>query len=168
MALYTTIRTHFSRSLADTVTWMFAWAEDQPPVLRPAYYGALFIWALIIFRGGLVVLPILLLVVLFTDRQAFWQFLLVFCVVAPASGFVGGFLYGMLGPLVNRLGIVGSIVKFAVAASCYFVALFFLIVPLLRNETRPPVTDPGTWTLVGILGVGMGVVLALSTRKDAA
>ncbi len=168
MALYTTIRTHFSRSLADTVAWMFAWVEDQPAVLRPGYYGALFIWALIIFRGGLVVLPILLIVLFFIDRQTLLRSLLVFCVLAPASGFAGGFLYGMVAPLVRRLGVFGSTVKFAIAASCYFIALFFLIVPLMRNEPRPPLADSETWTLIGILGVGMGIVLALSTRKDAA
>src|SRR5205823_13503609 len=87
MPLLANIRTHFSRSFTDTVMWMFTWVEDQPAFLRPAYYGALFIWAFILFRGGLLVLPILLPVLFFTDRRMLWGFLLVFCLLAPAGGF---------------------------------------------------------------------------------
>lgn len=147
---------------------MFTWVEHQPAVLRPAYYGAFFVWALILFRGGLIVLPIMLPVLFFTDRELLWRFLLVFCVLAPAGGFVGGLLYSLIGLTTKRLGVVGAILKFTGAATCYFIVLAFLIVPILDHKERPSFGDTDTWYVVGVLGLGMGLILALSTRKGAA
>ena len=168
MSAYTRVRDQISHSLEVRIPRVLGWVEDQPAVLRPAYYGTLFLWSVVLLRGGIIVLPALLLILLLTDRQAFWQFSIVFFLLVPAAGFIGGLVYGVIAPLVKRLGIVGSIVKFAAAAACYFTVLFFLIVPLVGRGDRPALGDPETWREIGILAIGMGTVLALSIRKDAA
>src|SRR5438094_298426 len=107
MAILTNLRSQLGRSFGDTLIWMFGFVEGRPAFLRPAFYGAFFIWTLILFRGGLIVLPIALPILFFTDRQLFGPLLLTFLVLAPAGGFLGGLLYSAVSPIANRL-VLGS------------------------------------------------------------
>src|SRR5882672_9313404 len=101
------LKDRVSHQLADIGARGLAWAERQPRILRPAIYGAAFIWFLILVRGGLVLLPLLLIVALVTDPASLLQFLIVALVLAPAGGFLGGLLFGVVSPITDRLGILG-------------------------------------------------------------
>jgi|SRR6266853_128678 len=168
MPILRSIRSHFNRSLGETLLWMFGWVENRPAALRPAFYGALFIWALILFRGGLVVLPIALPLLFFHDRHLFWQLMLTFSLLAPAGGFVGGLLYGLASPLVNRFGIVGTVLKFTLAAWAYLIVLVFVIIPVIEPHDRFTFRDAGDWVFIGGFGVVLGIAMAVGARKDAA
>ena len=166
MAILTTLRSQLGRSFGDTLIWMVGFVEERPAFLRPAFYGAFFIWALILFRGGLIVLPIALPIVFFTDRQLFWPLLLTFLVLAPAGGFLGGFLYSTISPIANRLGLVGRIMKYTVAAWAYLIVLVFVIMPLLDRE-RPSLNDQADWIFIGGFGLALGIAMTWGARDAA-
>jgi hypothetical protein len=142
------------------------WVRDRSPVLQPALFGVLFIWLFALSRGALRVLPITLPVLFILDRALFWQLVLIVFFLAPAGGFLGGLLYGLVSPLCNRLGLFGNIVKFTFGAWGYLVVLFFAIAPVMDRKETVSLNDPLDWWFIGVLGVGVGIVLALSTRKD--
>jgi len=166
MAILRTARSHFSRSFGETVTWMFGWVENRSAWLRPALYGPLFIWALILFRGGLVVLPIALPVLFFQDREFFWRLVLTLSVLAPAGGFAGGLLFGLVSPIASRLGAVGTVLKFTVAAWAYLIVLAFVIIPVIEPHKRFTLRDPWDWAFIGGFGFALGIALAFGTRKE--
>jgi len=168
MTILRNLRSHFGRSFGQTLQWMFQFVENQPAFLRPALYGAFFIWALILFRGGLIVLPIALPILFFSNRHLFWQLLLTFLVLAPAGGFAGGLLYGLISPIANRLGVVGTALKFTVAAWAYLVVLVFVIIPFVEPEKHRIVGDSGDWVFIGGFGLVLGIALTVGARRDAA
>ena len=168
MAFLEGVRSHFSRTFGDTLMWMFGWVEDRPAVLRPALYGAFFIWALILFRGGLIVLPIALPFLFFYDRDLFWRFVLIFFLLAPAGGFAGGLLYGLTSPAVRRLGVAGAVLKFTLAAWGYLIVLVFVIMPFMEPNNRYSISDTSHWVFIGGFGLVLGIAFALGSRKDAA
>ncbi len=127
-----------------------------------------FIWLLILARGGLILLPILLVVGLFTDPALVLRFLLVALVIAPGSGFVGGLLYGIMSPLAGRLGIIGAVLKFSVAAAVYLFVLVVAIVPVLDGKNTFVVPDSSDWWFIGLVAILMGIVLTYNDRRDAA
>ena len=167
MAILTNLRSQLGRSFGDTLIWMFGFVEGRPAFLRPAFYGAFFIWTLILFRGGLIVLPIALPILFFTDRQLFWPLLLTFLVLAPAGGFLGGLLYSAVSPIANRLGLVGRIMKFTVAAWAYLVVLVFVIMPLVDRKHAGSLNDRGDWIFIGAFGLLLGIAIHWGARDAA-
>ncbi len=165
MPLVSAVRAHFERSFGDTLMWMFGFVENRPKFLRPAFYGAFFIWALILFRGALIVLPIALPILFFTDRQLFWQLILVFLVLAPAGGFTGGLLYSLVSPIANPLGVVGAVVKFTFAAWGYLIVLVYAIMPVIDRKENVSFTNSGDWIFIGGFGLLMGIVLAVASHE---
>ena len=161
------LRSLFGRSFSDTLVWTFSFVEARPAFLRPALYGAFFIWALILFRGGLIVLPILMAIVFFTNRHEFWQMLLTFLVLAPGGGFFGGLLYGVVSPLANRLGVVGTVIKFTVAAWGYLVVLVYVIMPIIDSDDPSSLGVKGDWIFIAGFGLVIGIVLAVASRDRA-
>ena len=147
---------------------LLAWIDRQPRIIRPAIFGAAFIWLVILLRGGLIVLPIVLVIGLFTDPQFVLRFLIVALILAPGSGFVGGLLYGIMSPLVDRLGVLGAVTKFSVAASVYLFVLVVAIVPVFNGKNTLVAPDSGDWWFIGLFGVLLGIVFTYNARRDAA
>ena len=116
----------------------------------------------------MILLPILLVVGLFTDPALVLRFLLVALVIAPGSGFVGGLLYGIMSPLAGRLGIIGAVLKFSVAAAVYLFVLVVAIVPVLDGKNTFVVPDSSDWWFIGLVAILMGIVLTYNDRRDAA
>jgi hypothetical protein len=168
MPILIKLRSQVGRSFADTLMWLFEFVENRPAYIRPALYGAFFVWALILFRAGVIPLPIALIAIFFTNRDLFWPFVLTFLVLAPAGGFIGGILYSAISPVANRLGIVGRVLKFTVAASAYLTVLVFVIMPLLQTENKGSLSDQGDWIFIGGFGLLLGIIMAWNTRRDAA
>ena|SRR6266576_3765089 len=157
-----------SRSLDSLATRSVAWIQRQPRFVRPAIFGAAFIWLLILMRGGLILLPILLVVGLFTDPAFVLRFLIVALVLAPGSGFVGGLLYGIMSPLADHLGLIGTVLKFSVAASVYLFVLVVAIVPLFDGKNTFVAPDSSDWWFIGLVAILVGIVLTYNARRDAA
>jgi hypothetical protein len=168
MAPLEKVRRHFSRSLGETLAIVVTWVEKRSPIVRPAFYGAFFIWALILSRGALLVFPIALPVLFFADRALFWQLVLTFFFLAPAGGFLGGLLYGLVSPLCNHLGAFGSGIKYTFGAWGYLVVLVYAIMPVIEPEKTYSLRDPWDWGFIGGFGLVLGIAMAIGARRDAA
>src|SRR6266567_2457416 len=94
----------FQRSLAQILVDVFDFVESRPPWLRPPLYGALLIYAFEMWRGVLILGPIVLVILAIKQPSTAWHMLLVLIVLAPAAGFAGGLLYILPRPLTKHLG----------------------------------------------------------------
>src|ERR1051326_2243746 len=109
----TMIREHFSKSLKEVHGGLRAWVLERPAWLQPPLMGALLVYGFVLWRGGLIVLPVAALTFVFgspRDRAFFGPLLLAVLVYAPAAGFVGGLIYAFAKPISNRLrGVRGEL-----------------------------------------------------------
>src|SRR5947207_414873 len=120
-------------------------------------YCSYYIWSLLLSRSCVSFMSISLSILFFINRHLFWQLLLTFLVLAPAGGFAGGLLYGLISPIANRLGVVGTALKFTVAAWAYLVVLVFVIMPFVEPEKHRIVGDFGDWVFIGGFGLVLGI-----------
>jgi hypothetical protein len=159
-------RHHFQRSLTDVLAALFQWVQGRPSWLRPALYGSLLMYGLVIWRGGLILVPIGTVVLFIHDRALMWRLLLTILVLAPAGGFAGGLVWGALTPLLNPLGKVGKVFKYVVGTWIYAALLVFLIIPTVKpTENIPPAV---AWGFVAGWGLLIGICMGLQSEKDAA
>ena len=164
------IREHLSSSLGDVFTRFVGWVERRPSWLRPAFYGAGLVYMFMLWRGGLIVLPIAAVWLLFTHPATLFQALPLFLVYVPGAGFLGGLLYGATNPVLGRLGRPGKIVQFILGTWVYCVLLVFFISPFIdRIDPKPSYTASVTenWVISGAMGVLFGSVIGFSaTARD--
>ena len=154
--------------LTRTLIGVFDWVEGQPAWLRPALVGAGIIYAFALARGGLVVLPLLVVVAVFWHLT--WAFRLLICVliIAPAGGFLGGLAYSSLSPVARRIGRAGRVLQYVAAGFLYALVLEFAVIPLgspsgialpQRGDVLPNLV------IAGVIGLFGGV--ALSSVPDS-
>jgi hypothetical protein len=139
--------------------------EAAPAWLRPGLYGASFVYLFIVQRGGLVVLPILLVIVAATRPRELLVVLPALFIVAPAAGFVGGLFYGVTGLLVSRLGRTGRVLQFIAATWVYCVLLVFVIMPWIEPGSTSDLPTGVNWAIATGMGVLFGTVLGVSATK---
>jgi hypothetical protein len=130
----------------------FTWIESQPEWLRPILYGAVTIPAAVILRGGLILIPVLVLAAVIRGQPIAQDLLLVTVafMLAVAGGAASGAVYSLIGRHVRELGVVGPYL--AGWLSCWPYVLVLLAI--LRLEKARPVAaslDRGE----GIVLVGM-------------
>jgi hypothetical protein len=83
------LSTHLSSSFVDVLGRFSALVEKLPRWLRPAFYGAGLIFVFMLWRGGLVAIPILFAWLLFTHPATlFHQLLPLIFVYVPGAGFL--------------------------------------------------------------------------------
>jgi hypothetical protein len=161
------MRHHFSKSLKEVHGGLQSWVLERPAWLQPPLRGALLIYGFVLWRGGLIVVPIALLVFLFgpsADRAVIGPALLAILVYAPAAGFLGGLAYASTKSILDRLGAFGRYLKFILGTWVYCVVLVFFIAPVFKPEDRTPLSDPFGWVISAAMAVVFG--LALSVQSD--
>ena len=157
---------HWQRSLGDILAILSRWVQSRPAWLRPALYGALLIYGFVIWRGGLIILPIAIPILFFLDRALLGRLLLAIFILAPAGGFAGGLVWGTLSPLLARLGKAGRVLKFVVGTWVYAAVLVFVIIPTI--EPGKHMSPALAWGFIGGWGLFMGIAMGLQADKDAA
>jgi len=158
---------HFSKSLKDVRGDIRAWVAQRPAWLQPPLLGALFVYAFVFWRGGLILLPFAILAFIFGSSadRAFLRPLLLACLVyAPGAGFLGGLLYWLVSPLLKRAGAFGRYLQYILTAWAYFAVLAFFLLPVLRPADK--LSAGANWVLSGILGLVFGYVLAAMDEDD--
>jgi hypothetical protein len=166
----TMIREHFTKSLKEVHGGLRAWVLERPAWLQPPLMGALLVYGFVLWRGGLIVLPVAALTFVFgspRDRAFFGPLLLAVLVYAPAAGFVGGLIYAFAKPISNRLGGFGKYLKFILGAWAYSVVLIFFIMPVLRPTDRMSLSDPAGWVLSMVVAVVFGLALGAQSVDEA-
>ncbi len=159
---------HFSSSLWDVVDRLVTWIERLPRWLRPAFLGAGLIYAFMIWRGALIVLPIVFLYLLFKDPTSlFHQVLPVLLLYAPGAGFLGGLLYGITDPVLRHLGRPGKILQFILGTWVYCVVLVFYIMPIIDVKYGASGSSTENWLSSAGMGVVFGLALGISATSDA-
>ena len=162
------LKEHLSSSLGEILTRLFAWVEERPEWLRPAFLGAGLVLAFIVWRGGLIVLPIVCLVLLFKNPALLVHKVLpLFLLYVPGAGFVGGLLYGIAGPVARHLGRAGKVLQFVLGTWVYCVLLIFVIMPFIDDKPRPALTSTEDWALSGGMGLLFGLVLGIQASSPS-
>ena len=158
------LREHLSTSLWDIVQRLATWVERLPRWLRPAFFGAGLVFAFMAWRGGLIVFPIALLVLLFKDPGLLVQKVLpLFLLYAPGAGFLGGLLYGITEPALRHLGRVGKMLQFILGTWVYCVVLVFFIMPIIDAKDTASISSTANWLISG----GMGIIFGLALGSGA-
>ena len=155
---------HLSSSLWDLVERLLRWVDRLPRWLRPAFLGAGLVYAFMIWRGALIVLPVWFVYLLFKNPTLLLhQVLPVFLVYAPGAGFLGGLLYGLSEPVLGWLGRFGKIVQFILGTWVYCVVLVFFIMPVIDAKDMASTSTTENW----LISAGMGVVFGLAIGISA-
>ncbi len=161
------LREHLWVSTGERIAQFARWIAHRPPWLQPAFFGVGLLFAFVLARGGLIVLPILCVVLLIEDPRLLIHVVLpVFFLYLPAAGFLGGLLYGVSARVLKRLGRAGRVIQYMLGATIYFIVLVFFISPLLDNSKTPSLSSRGDWYFIGAMGVGVGLVMALSALSQ--
>jgi len=164
------VRTHLSKSLKEVHGGLRGWVSRRPEWLQPPLYGALLVYGLILWRGGIVALPIGVITYAFGSaetRGVVGPILLAGLVYAPGAGFLGGLGVAILRPLLRRLGALGKYVETIFGVWVYCAVLVFVIVPILKPADKVPITSPVGWILSGIMGIVFVLALMTTDRDNA-
>ena len=149
-------------SFGQILVRFFDWVEERPEWLRPAFYGAGLVWAFVLARGGVVVLPIAFVVLLFKNPTLLvHQILPLFLFYVPGAGFLGGLLYSMTGPILRPLGRAGNVMQFVLGTWVYCVVLIFVIIPMTDAKPSPPLSNAENWAISGVMGIIFGLALGI-------
>jgi len=120
-----------------------------------------------IWRGGLIVIPILVVYLLVKEPSLLIHRVLpTLFVFVPAAGFLGGLLYGATGPLLRPLGGFGTVVRFILGTWVYCILLIFVIIPLLDPTEHTSWASSGDWALSAGMGVVFGSVMGIQAVLD--
>ena len=129
------MRRHLSRSLKEVRGGLRGWVSQRPAWLQPPLLGAIFVYAFVFWRGGLILLPVGIIAFIFgssTDRAFLGPLLLASLVYAPAAGFLGGLLYSLARPVLRPMGALGRYLQYILTAWAYFAVLaFFCGLPMV-------------------------------------
>ena len=160
------LRGHLSSSLWEIIQRLADWVERLPRWLRPAFFGAGFIYAFMIWRGALFVFPIAFVYLLFANPALlFRQMLPVLFIYAPGAGFLGGLLYGLTEPLMEPLGKVGRMIQFVLGTWVYCVILVFFIMPIIEPNEAAATSATANWIISAIMGLVFGVALGVGATS---
>jgi hypothetical protein len=164
-------RRHLSKSLKEVHGGLRDWVSQRPEWLQPPLFGALFIYAFVLWRGGIIILPLAFLGWVFgpaSDRAFLGSLLLAALVYAPAAGFLGGLLFAGVRPLLKRLGAFGRYLEFIFGAWVYCVVLVFVIVPILKPADKVALASPAGWVISGIMAIVYGLAIGVTANDDKA
>jgi hypothetical protein len=156
------------QSLGEIIVRVFDFVESRPSWLRPPLYGAVFIYAFEMWRGALILGPILLVGLAIKEPSTAWRLLLVLVALAPAAGFAGGLLYILPRPLTKHLGKAGTLIQCLFAGFGYGAFLTFLIVPVMDSKPFPPLSDGSEWFVAGLIGVIGGLAIGVPMISKSA
>jgi hypothetical protein len=151
---------HIARWLNTSPQSLRAWVEERPRWLHAPLMGVFLVYGFVLLRGGLVVLPIVLLVYFFgssSTRATLGPTLLAVLIYVPAAGFLGGLLVSALRPILRHFGVVGRYLQFIVGTWGYCVVLVFAIMPALDPQDRFQWSEPSGWIISGLMGVFFGL-----------
>ena len=157
------VRKHLSKSLVEVHGGIRGAIERCPNWLRPPLLGAGLIVAFVVWRGGLIVIPVVLVGYVFgssATRATLGPILMAVLVYAPAAGFIGGSLVSLFRPLLRHLGMFGKYAQFVLGAWAYCVVLVFKIMPTFEPHDSDPLPASANWVISGIMGVLFGVFAA--------
>ena len=139
-----------ARSFAERMVYG---VSDAPEWLQPALGGAGIVFLFMLARGGLVIIPLVLLIMAFTHPAQLPLAIGLIFVMAPGAGFLGGLFYGVVGRLAGGFGRFGKYLQFAAGAWVYCMLLVFVIMPLIEPGSRAKL--PPTVNLIIATGMGL-------------
>ena len=149
------------QSLAEIILRLFDFVESRPSWLRPPLYGALLIYAFEMWRGVLILGPIILVGLAIKNPSTAWRWLLILVALAPAAGFTGGLLYILPRPLTKYFGKAGTLIQCLFAGFGYGTFLTFLIIPVMDGKPFPPLSDGSEWFVAALVGVIGGLAIGV-------
>ncbi len=141
------------------------WTERLASWVRPGVYGALFVWLLMLARGGLVLIPVLLAYLAFKKPHDVLGVAVAIFAIVPMAGFLGGMAYGATGLVTIRLGRAGRIMQFIAAAWVYCAILMLVIIPWLDKTALEGIPLWFSWALATGMGILFGAVLGFSAKN---
>src|SRR5439155_25996465 len=134
-----------------------------PQWLQPPLLGVVLITSLMLWRGGIIVLPLAILGYVFGSaetRATLGPLLLIALAYVPAAGFAGGVLVALFRPLLRALGRAGKYLQFILGTWVYCVVLVFVIMPKLKPGD-PPLPNSAAWLISTIMGIIFGLAAAI-------
>jgi hypothetical protein len=146
--------------MGNLIAALVDWIEERPGWLRPALYAALLVPAWAFKKGGLVILPILIIGILVAAEHPVRTLgvgLLIFA-IAMAGAALSGLAYSFLGRHLRHTSVIGPYLAGWLSAWPYVLAV--LIIIRLHKDTplAAPVQNAELFTLVlMILYVGSTV-----------
>ena len=160
------LQEHLSASLWDLVSRFADWVERLPRWLQSAVFGAGLIFAFMVWRGGLIAIPITFLYLLLTDPALLIHKVIpVMLIYAPGAGFLGGLLYGITQPGLRYLGKAGKLLQFIIGTWAYCVVLIFLIMPIIDPKEAASTSTKENWIVSGGMGLVFGLALGIGAMS---
>ena len=139
----------------ETLQRLQARIDRFPRVTRSMAYGAFILWLVIAFRGGPVLIPLLLLLLLITSDTALTDIVFIAAAFAMATigGALAGLAYEVLGRPLRRIPAIGPYVAGVVTVIPYAAA----VVLIVRAKRGDPILAPPDFPAV--LSVGIAALL---------
>jgi hypothetical protein len=135
---------------------LVTFAERIPSWLRPAFFGAVALFAIVAFRM-LFALPGIV-----QDPARITEFASVL-LAATGAGAMGGFGYTLLGAPSRRIPVVGPYVAGVVSVGAYMLALL-LVAPYISNE--PLVEDRAGAIIFAVVTIFFGLLFGHAAFRD--
>ena len=152
--------------MLDRLFRMWERLEQLPLLIRGPTRGAVLIWALIGFKGGFIVLPIIVVGILFTSGTPGADLALFGTVfgLATLGGAVGGLFYDVIGRPM-RAAPMGDYLAGLVTVAPY---ITFVVIIIRATEHRPLLTAPDGGEVFSfvICTLIFGIVFGHSFLKD--
>jgi hypothetical protein len=117
-------------------------------------------------RGGLIILPIAIVYLAIREPSQLGPMLFLLLLVVPATGFLGGLAYGVVGRFTKPWGRPGHVMQFVAGAWVYCVLLVFIIMPWMEPTNATSIFSVGDWVMASGMGVLFGTVLGVSATGD--
>ena len=136
------------------------WTEELPRWLRPVAYGPCLLLFLILARGGILILPLGAIYLIFFSKQPVVDLVLgleVFSLLFGAAA-LGGLVHSLLGQRLARLPIVGPILAGIVDAAPYMAAVGIVVQLSETGQVFAP-WDDAVYFTVGLLTLIFGPVI---------
>jgi len=120
-----------------------------------------------LWRGGLVLLPIVFVYLLIKNPAVLMK-VLPLLIYVPGAGFLGGLLYGITAPALRPLGKAGSMLQFILGTWVYCVLLVFFIMPVIYSIQGKPsdnLSNSARWIISGGMAVIFGLALGIGATS---
>jgi hypothetical protein len=141
--------------------------ERLPQWLRPVAYGPCLLLIFIVARGGVIVLPILAVYLLFFSHNRLAEIGIGVKVLAVLFGAaaLGGLIHGLVGRRIMRAPLIGAYLAGILATAPYMAAVG-CVIQLRETGSLLAPWDDATYFTCGILSLLFGPIIGHNLFRD--